>query len=210
MILAKLPKISGSLVRAFSGQPDLYICAVGSDIETIAPLIIPMKPDLIVICAEFEKGGMVELVEAMKEADPPPKLVMFSAHREEAGANNAIDSGPRGHVVEDESHLNIVHAVRWVLAGSSHRKRQLKGGVKAISRKEEWNQLDSLVNSLSAREREVFGFFGQGRTTKEIAQILRISAKTVDAHVSTIKKKLALHDRARFIRLSLYWQEFRN
>ena len=142
----------------------------------------------------------------MKVSHPNIAIVVLSMHAESLYAERALRAGASGYVVKRDTPKKVIVAIRHVLDGQIYvsekfaalmTERFIKGR-SAVSR--------SPVEQLSDRELEIFELLGQGTGTRQIAENLRVSMKTVQAYCARIKEKLHLHNATELMREAIRWQ----
>jgi DNA-binding NarL/FixJ family response regulator len=138
--------------------------------------------------------------------EPNAAVIVLSMHDEGLYAERALRAGARGYIMKRETAKKIIAAVRQVLEGKLYLSERLTGmfaekfvgGASAPI---------SSVSKLSDRELEVFQLLGQGYETRQIAESLNISMKTVQAFCARIKEKLNLRSATELLREAVCWQE---
>ena len=169
---------------------DLCVCGEAADADGALDAVANFKPDLAVVDLSLNGKPGLELIKDLRSMHEKLPILVLSMHDETMYAERALRAGARGYIQKQEATDKILLAIRRILAGEIYVSdaiagrvlRQLAGG---------GNQpLKSSLELLSDRELEVFGFLGQGKPVREIASILHLSAKTVEAHREHIKEKL--------------------
>jgi DNA-binding NarL/FixJ family response regulator len=165
--------------------------AVSEAIATIAA----QKPDVVLLDVHMPDGGGVAVIRAVTEIQPDVRFLALSVSDAAEDVIGVIRAGARGYVTKTISGPELADAVRRVAEGDAVFSPRLAGFVLDAfaggAPKFEHSELDQLT----AREREVLQHIARGYMYKEIAQRLGISAKTVEAHVSAVLRKLQLSSR---------------
>jgi len=135
-----------------------------------------------------------------------PILVM-SMHNESTHAEKALRAGAQGYIMKEDADEALVEALRTILDGKLHvsgtiHEKMLRTYIDGESEEEA-----SGVESLTAREKEVFEGVGKGLTSKEIAEQFNLSPRTVEVHRANIKKKLQCDTAAQLLRMAVQWIE---
>jgi DNA-binding NarL/FixJ family response regulator len=146
----------------------------------------------------------LDLIRRIGQQHPNVAMIVLSMHDEHVYAERSIRAGARGYVMKRESTKRVVDAIHRVLAGSTYLSTDLTEvfAQKFISGSQ--NNGKTLAQ-LSDRELEVFRFVGQGYETREIADRLNVSIKTVQTYCSRIKEKLNLSSGAELLREAMRW-----
>jgi DNA-binding NarL/FixJ family response regulator len=136
-----------------------------------------------------------------------PILVM-SMHNESTHAEKALRAGAQGYIMKEDADEVLVEALRTILAGKLHVSGSIHEKMLRtyIDGDEEDPQQDG-IESLTAREKQVFEGVGKGLTSKEIAEQFNLSPRTVEVHRANIKKKLECDTAAQLLRMAVQWVE---
>jgi DNA-binding NarL/FixJ family response regulator len=165
-------------------------------------------PDLVLVDLSLGAGPSgLELVKMLAVQYPHVPALVVSMHDEALYAERALRAGARGYLMKSEAQDTIVEATRRVLRGHVHMSESaasqllsgLAGGHVAQGR--------SPVEELSDRELEVFEHIGHGRSTREIAEAMLISPKTVESYRVRIREKLAVPSHSHLVQRAVRWVE---
>jgi DNA-binding NarL/FixJ family response regulator len=145
----------------------------------------------------------LEATRRIKRDCPRVKVLILSMHENEEYIRQALASGAMGYILKDAAARDLLGAIRAVQRGEAVLSPAITRLV--IEDYLRWGDLEGqeLTNGLSSREREVLQLIAEGYTNKEIAEILSISIKTVQAHRANIMSKLDLHDRSELIKYAI-------
>jgi len=130
-------------------------------------------------------------------------------HDESLYAERALRAGARGYIMKRETTHNVIAAIRQVLAGKPYISEKVAAALAAQFVASRTPSRGSPVEQLSDRELAVFELLGQGRGTRQIAEALRLSVKTVQTYCARIKEKLNVGSATELIREAVRWQENR-
>ena len=204
------PLVREGLVNLIAQQPDLEVCGdAGNEPQALA-LVGTARPDVAVVDITLENGSGLELIKSIKAGHPGVAVLVLSMHDESLYAERALHAGARGYIMKRETAKKVVTAIRQVLEGklcvsetiAAAMAEKFVGGRPSAS--------ESPFALLSDRELEVFQLLGQGRETRQIADDLRISLKTVQAYCDRIKGKLNLASATELRREAVRWEEQRH
>lgn len=207
LIVDDHPLMRKGLALAIDAEPDLSVVAQAEDAEQALEAIEESSPDLAIVDISLPGMSGLELLKHMQALRPELRVLVVSRHDEALYAERAIRAGARGYVMKLEAADVIVKAIRRVMNGGIYvsddiNERLLLG----IARGR-----DSLAKSplevLSDRELEVFELTGRGRSTREIAEKLHLSIKTVESYRARIKDKLNLTNAAELMQHAVNWVE---
>jgi DNA-binding NarL/FixJ family response regulator len=178
--------------------------AVAADAGTVAEAVAAIRahrPDVVLLDVHMPDGGGVAVIEAVAEDDEPPRFLALSASDAAEDVIATIRAGARGYVTKSISGAELAEAIRRVHDGDAVFSPRLAGFVlDAFSGRDAAAgtspaAADAELDHLTPREREVIQHIARGYLYKEIALRLGISAKTVEAHVSAVLRKLQLSNR---------------
>ncbi len=128
-------------------------------------------------------------------------------HDERLYAERALRAGARGYIMKRETAKKIIMAIRQVLAGKIYMSESLATVFAEKFVDDRLPTGGSLVEPLSDRELETFQLLGKGYETRQVAEMMNVSMKTVQAHCAHIKEKLRLTNAAELLREAVRWQE---
>lgn len=166
----------------------------GSVGEAVA-LILEHRPDVVLLDVHMPDGGGVAVIARVAAAAPEVRFLALSVSDAPEDVIATIRAGARGYVTKTIAGDELQDAVRRVAAGDAYFSPRLAGFVLDAFAERSDPVPDPELDQLTAREREVLRLIARGYLYKEIAQQLGISAKTVEAHVSAVLRKLQLSNR---------------
>jgi DNA-binding NarL/FixJ family response regulator len=154
------------------------------------------KPDVVLLDVHMPGGGGVEVIRKVAETMPAQRFLALSVSDAAEDVIAVIRAGARGYVTKTISGPDLADAVRRVRDGDAVFSPRLAGFVlDAFAGQIPAEEVDPELDQLTLREREVLRLIARGYLYKEIARELSISAKTVEAHVSAVLRKLQLSNR---------------
>jgi DNA-binding NarL/FixJ family response regulator len=203
------PLVREWLAGLIGQESDLEVCGQASDAPVALASIQNAKPTIVIVDLSLNRSSGLELIKDIKHQYASLHILVLSMHEEASFAERAFRAGARGYIVKRESGSRVVEAIRAVTGGQFYASpalaSQLAGrmfGAPATSA--------SPVESLSDREIEVFQLRGQGKGTKEIADHLKVSVKTVESYEARIKEKLNLQNSGELMREAVRWHDRQN
>ena len=207
LIVDDHPLMRKGLALSIDAEPDLSVVSQAEDAEQAMEAIDEAAPDLAIVDISLPGMSGLELLKHMQALRPELLVLVVSRHDEALYAERAIRAGARGYVMKLEAADVIVKAIRRVLNGGIYvsdeiNERLLLG----IARGRE-SLAKSPLEVLSDRELEVFELTGRGRSTREIAEKLHLSIKTVESYRARIKDKLTLSNAAELMQHAVNWVE---
>ena len=167
-----------------------------ASVEEAVPAILHAEPDVVLLDVHMPGGGGVEVIRQVAQQRPTQRFLALSVSDAPDDVIAVIRAGARGYVTKSISSAELADAVRRVADGDAVFSPRLAGFVlDAFAGAIPAAQVDPELDQLTAREREVLQHIARGYLYKEIALRLGISAKTVEAHVSAVLRKLQLSNR---------------
>ena len=156
-----------------------------------------------------DKNG-IELIKDLQALHPELPVLVISMHDESLFAERVLRAGGRGYVMKQEGGKKLMLAVRQVLSGQIYVSEKMSAKIleKFSGRRSEASR--SPIEGLTDREFEVLQLIGQGKGTRQIAQLLHLSVKTVEVHRLHIKDKLKLEDAPSLVLYAIRWVEAQN
>ena len=203
------PAVQEGLAAVFNQQNDLEICGAATSAREVLRSIAELKPDIAIIDLTLQDGSGLELIKDLHARDHRLPLLVLSMHDEMLYAERVLQAGAQGYIMKKEPMGSLLAAVRQVLNGEVYLSEQLKMKIVGFHVGRPQPVIQSPVEILSDRELEVFELVGQGFGTREIAERLRLSMKTVSCYRQNIKSKLGLKDGPELIRHAIHWAEVR-
>lgn len=201
------PVMRQGLSQMLGQEPDLEVCGQFDDAGQAFAGIESLQPDLAIVDLTLKNSSGLELVKNVKARFPRMAVLVLSMYDENLYAERALRAGAAGYIMKQEAVEKVLAAVRQVLKGgvflsermSSRIMTQLVGGKTAAP--------GSLMERLSDRELEVFGLIGQGKGTRQIAEQLHLSVKTIESHRAHIKEKLNLRTAAELVHRAIQMRD---
>ncbi len=182
------------LKKILEAHPDWVVAGEAGDGREAVRLAQELKPDIAVLDIGMAQLNGIEATRQIVRRLPDVKVVILSMHAQEAYVIQALRAGAKAYLLKDSADDDLVHAITAVAEGKSFFSPTVAGVmlddyVRRLAEK----GITDRYEMLSEREREVFQLIVEGRTNKEIADLLFVSASTVETHRAHIMEKLDLH-----------------
>jgi DNA-binding NarL/FixJ family response regulator len=172
------------------------VLAEAESVEDAARAIVEYEPDVVLLDVHMPGGGGVEVVQQVSKHRPQQRFLALSVSDDPKDVIAIVRAGARGYVTKTITGEDLADAVRRVRDGDAVFSPRLAGFVlDAFAGDLPAEQVDPELDQLTAREREVLRYIARGYLYKEIGLRLHISVKTVEAHVSSVLRKLQLSNR---------------
>ncbi len=193
------------IAQLINRQPDLMVCGEEADGSRAMSAILTLKPDLVIADLSLKESSGLELMRNIKAQYPGMPILVVSAHDEAIYAEVAFRAGALGYLMKEVALDKIVAAIRRVLTGTVYVSDALAAKLLQQQIRGQTDLQESPIKSLSDRELEVFQLIGQWKTTREIAEELHLSIKTIEYYREQIKRKLNLKNAAELTQRATSW-----
>lgn len=200
------PLMRKGLALTLENEVDLTVAAQAASAEEALSLMDKAEPDLAVIDVSLPGMSGLELIKHLRAVRPEMTILVVSRHDESLYAERAIRAGARGYLMKMEAADVIVKAVRHILNGGIYVSEEIKERL-LLGMMAGKDVSQSPLEVLSDRELEVFELTGRGLGTREIAERLHLSVKTVESYRARIKNKLSLNTAPELIQHAVQWVE---
>ena len=201
------PLVREWLTNLINQQSDLAVLGEAETGPQAIEAMLKLKPDVAIIDISLKDSSGIELIKNLKQTLPSIAVLVLSMHEESHYAERALRAGARGYIVKRETTRKVVVAIRQILAGQPYLSDEIATALATQYVAGKGTLKESPVEQLSDRELEVFELLGQGRGTRQIAEVLRVSVKTVQAYCARIKDKLKLSSATELLREAVRWHE---
>ena len=186
-----------------SDEEDMEVVAEAEDGRKAVSLACQFEPDIAVVDIAMPLLNGLETTRKIIKQSPQVKVLILSMHDNEEYIRQVLQAGAMGYILKDATAKELIQAIRLVCKGES----VLSPAVTRLVIEDylRWGGIRPIGNEdiLSPREREVLQLIAEGYTNKQIAGILTISIKTVQAHRMNLMQKLDLHDRGELIKYAI-------
>lgn len=205
LIVDDHPVFRRGIAAMIGEQGDLTVCGEADNAPSALDAMRRLKPDLALLDISLPGANGIELIKLMLAEQPKLPVLMLSMHDESLYALRALRAGAKGYVMKAEAMTQVIAALRKVLGGEIYVSPRFSERLvfKAIRSLE--GGMGSPVDRLSDRELEVLQFLGRGFGTREIANELHLSVKTIETHRAHIKEKLGFKDAGEMVRFAIEW-----
>lgn len=193
MLVDDHPMVQGGLKACLSFYDDIKVIGSTNDGSDALNQAIELKPDVILMDISMPTMNGIDATEIITEQLPDTKILILSMHNNPEFVKSAIQAGAAGYILKDTTSEDIYYAIKAVASGKNHFSSSIAKSL-----------INNPVNAsesekLTTREQVVLSYLAQGETSKEIAKILNISFRTVEAHRRNMKTKLGINSLARLI-----------
>jgi DNA-binding NarL/FixJ family response regulator len=193
------------LAKLLEGEPNLQIVGEAENGREAVVKVEKLKPDVVLMDIAMPMLNGIEATRQIRKACPQTKVIILSMHSHDRYISELFSLGASGYLLKSSTGTDIINAIHTALKGSTYLSPSISDKVieDYLSLKKKSHQ-DDLYNRLSNREREVFQMIAEGRSTKEIADILCLSPSTVKTHRSNIMEKLEMDNISQLIQFAIH------
>ena len=199
------PIVRQGLAELINHEEDLKVCGQAEDAPEALGIIKETRPNMVIVDISLKETSGMELIKDIKVLYPNLPVLALSMHDESLYAERALRAGAKGYIMKAEATENVITAIRKILSGqiyvsdkmAAKMVRKLVGGGPDVG--------VSAIERLSDRELEVFHLIGQGFGTRQIAERLHLSVKTIETYRAHIKEKLNLADANELLQYAIQW-----
>jgi DNA-binding NarL/FixJ family response regulator len=202
LIVDDHPAFRYGMIRLLRQLNEFEVCGEAGDGPTALEVFRRTKPDIVLMDISLPGRDGVELTKMMLSEDPKLIVLVVSMHDESNYALRALRAGAKGYLRKDESLTELGTALQRIASHGLYVSQRFSDRLvfRAIQSGEELGE--SYLRLLSDRELEVFRAIGQGMGTREIADRLGLSVKTIETHRAHIKRKLQAEDGSEVVKLA--------
>jgi DNA-binding NarL/FixJ family response regulator len=194
LIVDDHPLLRRGVRDVIAEHPRFRIVGEASDGEDAMRLVVSLKPDVAILDIDMPRLNGLEVLRALRGLPFPVKPVILTMYKEEDMFNAAMDLGAAAYVVKENAANDVVAAIDKVARGETFLSPVLwDAGQRRGERVQQLLLSKPQIETLTASERRILKLVGQDYTSKEIANSLNLSVRTVDNHRQNICRKLNLH-----------------
>jgi DNA-binding NarL/FixJ family response regulator len=205
LLLNDQPLVREGLALLINQEADLEVCGFSDNARSAFKAMAKLKPDIVVIDIFLDGRDTLELIKEIGNLFPRLPVLVLSMHQEAIYAEHALRAGAKGYVLVQDMIPNIMKGIRQVLKGKIYLSKilsemLLKRFVDVLSGVE-----NAGAGRLSDRELLILRLIGKGLTTRQIAEKLCVSIKTVETYRARVKKKLNLNNHIDLLHYAIKW-----
>ena len=197
------PIVRQGLAQLVNHERDLVVCGEAGDAAAALAAVEALRPDVVIVDISLKGHDGIELIKQIRIRWPTLPTVALSMYDESLYAERVLQAGGHGYVMKQEATENVIAAIRRVLAGEVYLSPTMQTRIlrRAVAGKIERTPIETL----SDRELQVLRLIGGGRGTRDIAETLQLSIKTIESYREHIKRKLSLQRATDLVRYAVHW-----
>lgn len=199
------PVFRFGLGQVLNAEQDLEVCGEAASAPEALDAVRKLAPDLVLTDVSLDGANGIELIKQIRSENPKVPILVISMHDESLYALRALRAGAQGYLMKREALAGVIPATRAVLAGKIHVSSALNEQILFQLARGIDSTADSPVARLTDRELEILQLVGLGRGTRQIAEELHLSPKTVETHRLHMREKLGLKTSQELVRFAVEW-----
>jgi DNA-binding NarL/FixJ family response regulator len=199
------PVVRQGLSLLINREADLAVCGEAEEMQVALPAIITADPDILVVDISLHGPDGLELLKNVRLKSPRLPVLILSMHDESIYAERALRAGANGYIMKQEATEKVLVALRRILSGEIYVSERIANNMLQHYVRGGPSTVQSPVAELTDRELEVFRLIGEGNGTRQIADQLHLSVKTVESYQAHIKDKLSLRSARELVQHAIQW-----
>ena len=199
------PIVRQGLALLINREPDLTVCGEAEDARMAMQSITTTKPDILVVDISLNGPDGLDLLKDIRTRYPDLPVLILSMHDESIYAERALRAGAQGYIMKQEATEKVLVALRRILSNEIYVSERISNRMLQRYIGSPTEGRPSSIADLTDRELEVFRLIGEGHSTRQIAEQLHISVKTVESYQAHIKEKLSLRSARELVQHAIQW-----
>lgn len=200
------PLLRQGLAMMINREPDLMVCGEAEEAPAALKAISAVMPDILIADISLNGPDGLDLLKSLRTLYPDLPVLILSMHDESIYAERALRARANGYIMKQEATEKVLVAVRRILDGEIYLSSRMANKLLQQYRSGQPAETDSRLAALSDRELEVFRLIGEGLGTRQIAEALHLSMKTVESYQAHLKEKLSLKTGRELMQHAIQWK----
>ena len=186
-------------------EGDLVVCGEAEDATGAMLVMASARPDILIVDISLNGPDGLDLLKNIRTTHPALPVLILSMHDESIYAERALRAGANGYIMKQEATEKVLVAIRRILNGEIYVSERIANKMLKHYITGAGGLKNSSISDLSDRELEVFRLIGEGHGTRQIAEELHLSIKTVESYQAHIKDKLSLRSARELMQHAIQW-----
>jgi DNA-binding NarL/FixJ family response regulator len=199
------PIIREGLALLINRQPDLVVCGEAEEAMGALHVLASARPDVLIVDISLNGPDGLDLLKSIRTTHPGLPVLILSMHDESIYAERSLRAGANGYIMKQEATERVLVALRRILNGEVYVSDRVANKMLKHYITGSGSLRNSTIADLSDRELEVFRLIGEGHGTRQIAEELHLSIKTVESYQAHIKEKLSLRSARELMQHAIQW-----
>ncbi|QBG46115.1 response regulator transcription factor [Verrucomicrobia bacterium S94] len=201
------PIVRQGLIKLIEQEDALEVCGEAGSVSAALAAIQELEPDVVLVDISLEDSNGLELIKTIDDLGLKIPTLVLSMHDESLYAEHALKAGASGYVMKQAAATTLVQAIEKVLDGEIYVSKSMSSHMLKMAFRSGGEKSRGGTEALSLRELEVFELIGRGNSTREIAEQLNLSVKTIETYRAHIKEKLHLRSGTELMQKAIHWVE---
>ena len=212
LVLDEQPLLRYGIFAYLNSQLDMSVCGEASSIPEARSKIAECHPQLLVTALGLGAEDSLKLIRTLRAENPMLHVLVYSAFDETIFAQRAMRAGANGYVMKQAPREDLAAAIRDIVKGGIYVSHEaalsaFRQSLQLRPKNQHWPRPGHSLENLSDREMQIFQLLGSGLGTRNIAELLNLSVKTVESHRENIKHKLHVSSSAELSVYAVEWVE---
>ncbi len=203
LIVDDHPIVRQGLSQLINAENDLEVCGDAASVKEALDSLESAQPDVVILDLSLPASDGLELLKEIRNVMRHLPVLVLSMHDENMYAERLLSAGANGYIMKQAAADQLLTALRRVLAGGVYVSEHLGSSMIERIAGDGSRRNGNPIERLSNRELQVLNLIGRGKTTREVAETLNLSVKTVESHRLRIKKKLNLQTSAQLVQFAV-------
>jgi DNA-binding NarL/FixJ family response regulator len=199
------PIVRQGLTLLINQEADLTVCGEAQEMQAALKAIQAVKPDILIVDISLNGPDGLELLKNIRINSARLPVLILSMHDESIYAERALRAGANGYIMKQEATEKVLVALRRILSGEIYVSEKIANNMVRHYVRGANPAEHSAISELTDRELEVFRLIGDGLGTRQIAEVLHLSMKTVESYQAHIKEKLSLRSARELVQHAVQW-----
>ena len=205
LIVDDHPIVRQGLALLINREADLVVCGDAEEADSALQRIETLKPHVVVVDLSLNGPDGLDLLKGIRMRDANLPVLILSMLDELLYAERALRAGANGYIMKQEATEQVLVALRRILEGEIYLSDRMADKLLHRFASGCSTEAQSPITDLTDRELEVFRLIGAGLATRQIAEQLRLSVKTVESYQAHIKDKLSLNNGRELVQRAIQW-----
>jgi len=198
------PVVHQGIALLVNREADMMVCGEAEGAQSALRAIENERPDLLIVDISRNGPDGIEIIKTIRGRNYSLPILVLSMRDEATYAERALRVGANGYIMKQEATEKVLGAIRRILHGEVYLSE--RAASKMLNVRGSTKSEHSPIEELSDRELQVFRLVGEGRPTREIAEQLHLSVKTVESYQAHIKEKLSLRNARELVQRAVEWK----
>ena len=199
------PIVRQGLTLLINQEADLLVCGEAEEAMGAMHVLASSRPDILIVDISLNGPDGIDLLKNVRNIYPTLPVLILSMHDESIYAERALRAGANGYIMKQEATEKVLVALRRIMAGEIYVSDRIANKMLKHYITGSGTLRNSSIADLSDRELEVFRLIGEGHGTRQIAEELHLSVKTVESYQAHIKEKLSLRSARELMQHAIQW-----